>query len=254
MTLEPDSLKESGRNADPDEMILRLATAPHAYLAGALENPALTIRHVAILLRNRGADESMIQSIGSDPRWTQTYEVKKAIVRHPKAPNAMALTLVRHLLWKDLAGVAGDPFLFPPLRRLAERILGEKLGDMALGEKISLARSSGRGLIAKFLDDANPKVLEAALWNGKVTSSDVLTCAARPTSRPVILEAITRHPRWNTRRDVRLALLRNPGTPVAAGISLLSGLGQADIRALAELPDTPRALKLACARMLRGRS
>lgn len=251
--MDPEQLREQAKRADADELTARLATAPGEYLQGALENPALSTQHVVLLLRNRGADEVVLKRIAGEGKWTKSYQVKSGLVMHPKTPNPTSLHLVRYLYWKDLASVAKDPFLFPPLKRTAEKILSEKLGEMALGEKITLARTCGRGLVPRFLEESQLKVLEALLWNNKVTSSDVLASINKINSRQQVLEAIGHHPRWNTRRDIRIALLRNPRTPLSVSLGFLAGMGQAELKSLADLPDTSRALKMACLRLLRGR-
>jgi hypothetical protein len=171
MAPESPQDEDGGRRSGAEELARRLPGASRCYLAGALENPALTTRHLLVLLRNRAADEEIIQRIASRPAWMSSYLVKRAIVCHPHAPHALGLNLVKFLFWKDLLAVTQEPVLHPPLRRAAEQMLGEKLGEMALGEKITLARIAGRGLVGRLLEETQPKVLEAALWNGRVTSS-----------------------------------------------------------------------------------
>ncbi len=253
MSSHPSLDERSGREASAEELARKLSGAPRDYLAGAMENPALTTRHVLLVLRNRAADETLLQRIGSTPSWVSSYLVKRELLLHPSTPHALGLNLIRFLFWKDLLAVSEDRALFPPLRRVAERMLGEKLAEMALGEKITLARLAGRGLVAKLLEETHPLVLEAALWNGRVTSSEVLATTSRSTSRPEILEAIGRHPRWSSRRDIRVALLRNPRTPLSVTMGFLSSMRPEDLRGIADLPETPRLVKLACRRVLHGR-
>ncbi len=45
-----------------------------------------------------------------------------AIALNPSAPSGLALRLLPGLFWRDLAQVADDPFLAPPLRRLVAPI------------------------------------------------------------------------------------------------------------------------------------
>jgi hypothetical protein len=202
------------------------------------------------LIRNRASDEEILRRVGSDPRWVRSYEIKSAIVKHPHAPHAVALNLLKFLFWRDLAAVCESTVLFPPLRRLSERILAEKLGEMALGEKITFARIAGRGLIPRFMEESHLQVLEAVLWNPRATSSDVLATVHRPTSRAPVLEAIGRHPRWSSRSDIRLALMRNAQTPVSVSLSFLTSMRPDEIRGIADLPETPQLLKMACKRLL----
>lgn len=250
METQTQTKETEGREAGVAELERTLPSAPGEYLAGAIENPRLTAELVVLILRNRSAGTETLRRIASEPKWTRSYEVKRGLVKHPHTPNAIALNLVKFLFWKDLADTADDAFVFPPLRRRAENLLAERLPEMALGEKITFSRVAGRGLIPRLLEETHPLVLEGTLWNGRVTTSDVLAAASRPTSRPEILEAISRHPRWSSRRDVRLALLRNPRTPTPVSLGLLGGASPEELRSVAELPTTPRIVRLACVRLL----
>lgn len=251
METQTQTREAEGREAGEAELERTLSSAPSEYLAGAIQNPRLTMEHVVLLLRNRSAGTETLRRIAAEPTWTRSYEVKRGLVKHPHTPHAIALNLVKFLFWKDLADAADDAFVFPPLRRQAESLLAGKVPEMALGEKVTLSRIAGRGLIPKLLEETHPLVLEGVLWNGRITTSDVLAAANRPTSRPEILEAISRHPRWSPRRDVRLALLRNPRTPTPVSLGLLGAASPEEIRSISELPTTPRIVKLACARLLR---
>jgi hypothetical protein len=244
------SQTEAARSAGALELVRALPAAALPYLRGALDNPVLVEEHVVLIARSRAADAALLQRIGADPAWARSYQVKAALVRNPKSPKALAMNLARFLFWRDLAAVADDPYLAPPLRRLAERILSDRIPEMAVGERIALARMAGRGLVGRLLEEADPMVLEALLWNGRVTEQDLVVKAGDAETPPEVLDLIGRHPRWSARYNVRTALARNPRTPLAVSLGFLTSMTERDLAALADLPAAPVVLRLACRRIL----
>jgi hypothetical protein len=250
---DPTSLEEAGRTASSAELHQRLAEASAPYLSGALQNESLNEELVLVIAGNRAASPKVLRTVGSNPKWVRSYEVKRKLVQNPHTPRDMALNLVKFLFWKDLARVSDDFFVFPPLRRRAEVILCERLPEMALGEQISLARVAGRGLIAKLMTIRNVMVVEATLWNSRLTTTDLLRAIRDKRTAPDVLVAMGNHPRWKSRSDIRVALAKNPRTPLSATLGHLTSLPERELASLATDPETPRAVKLAAKRVLAAR-
>ena len=160
------------------------------------------------------------------------------------------MNLLKHLFWRDLSRVAEDPFLAPPLRRLAGKILLDRLPELTVGEKITLARISGRALLPRLMDEQLEVVLDALLWNNHLTEDDVIARVNSASTPAGTLQVIGRHPRWRPRYGVRVALVRNSRTPLAVSLGCLTSLTEHDLNALADNDDTPKLLRLACARVL----
>ena len=247
---EPESRTLSAKKASAEELIRSLPEAGPAYLMDALENPEIGEEHVVLILRNRAATEPVLRKIAGNPRWVRAYDVKAGLVMHRRTPHHTALNLAKFLFWRDLARVADDWFLFPPLRRLAEKVLSDRIPEMAVGEKIAFARIAGRGLIPRLLDERDTPVLEALLWNGRLTEQDVSRKAGDAATPPETLAAIAQHPRWSGCYGVRVALARNPRAPLPLSLGFLTRMTVSDLVALADNPETPQALKLACERVL----
>ncbi len=70
---------------------------------------------------------------------------------------------------------------------------------------------------------------------------------------PKVLATIGQAPRWRTRPTVRMALARNPRTPLVLAVSLLQGLSEEDLKDLTMRADLTQALRQAALRILHER-
>ncbi|MEE9219746.1 MAG: hypothetical protein V3U98_11840 [Acidobacteriota bacterium] len=244
--------RHQAREASAEELARNLQSAPPEYLEGALDNSALSEEHVLEILRNPGASASLLQRIGLDMSWTRSYAVKAALVGHPSTPAAVNLHLVNFLFWRDLARVSENFRLQPQLRRAAETLLRERLQEMALGERIALARIAGRGIITGLRNETNEMVVSALLKNSRLVEEDLLLLCNKSRS-PKVLGAIGRSDRWRCRPAVRLALGRNPRTPLSVSVSLLCGLIDEDLKDLSQRADLPQALRRSASGLLQER-
>jgi hypothetical protein len=243
---------DQAREASPEELALHLQSAPPAYLQGAIENPALSEEHLLEILRNPGAPAHLLQRIGLETSWTRSYAVKAGLVNHPSTPSATCLHLVNFLFWRDLVKVADNFRLRAPLRRAAENLLRDRLQDLALGERITLARIAGRGIINALRNESNEMVVSALLNNPRVVEEDLLLLCNRSHS-PKVLSTIGQASRWRARPSVRMALARNPHTPLVLSVSLLQGLNEEDLKDLSMRADLVQALRQAATRILHER-
>jgi hypothetical protein len=103
-------------------------------------------------------------------------------------------------------------------------------------------------LVATLAGDDDARVLVALLDNPRLVESDALRLATRGDAS--LLAALAAHRVWRARRSVRLALIDNPSTPVAAALSLLRGLSVHDLRALAKGDKVRRIIRIGAERTL----
>jgi hypothetical protein len=75
----------------------------------------------------------------------------------------------------------------------------------------------------------------------------------RASTSPAILELIANDRRWGVRYPLRLALVRNPATPLKISWRLLEALRKADLRPVAADPRIPEPVRRR-ARVLLGDS
>ncbi|HPQ69604.1 MAG TPA: hypothetical protein PKW95_10790 [bacterium] len=104
------------------------------------------------------------------------------------------------------------------------------LSGMTLGERKSAARSLDRDLLNRVGYDLDNSVIHQLLLNPRLTEQDVVIIAARRPNFPEVLSEIYNSPKWRTRPQVRLALIRNPYTPPHLAIALVPTLLKQDLR------------------------
>jgi hypothetical protein len=244
---------EEGRTAASEALRRALATAPLSYIEGALANPGLDPGHAVLALSNPAIVPLLIQRIGRNPSWIKTYKVKAAIVLHPKTPRAVAMNLVTFLWWRDLVRVTDQAKLSPVLRRSAERLLALRLQELALGEKIALARIASRGLIGALRAQAEPMVIRSLLQNPRLMEEDALAIANGVRTTGPVLRALADDPRFALRPAVRKAIARHPETPASVALHIVQNLSSRDLKELSRSPRVPGLVKVAAQRLLEVR-
>jgi hypothetical protein len=237
---EPD-LDRRLREADSGELL----DLVREHLA-ALEPSA--VRQV---LQNPFCTKEIVEMLGEQPRLVSFYEVRRDLALHPRAPEPMALRFVPGLWWRDLMALGLDTRIRPRVRRAADQYLIARLPQLALGEKINLARRAAAGVLAQLRHDPNPVVISALLDNPRLTE-DILAPVVHGTATPgPVLAAIAGDRRWSSRPGLQAALARNPNTPPAVALRLLALLRKPELRSVAQDARVPEAVRLR-ARVLLG--
>lgn len=210
--------------------------------------------HFLKLLRRADLPPEALDELLGDRGARRYHAVRLALVAHPRTPRSAALSLVGTLFWRDLAALSANARVHPEVRRAADQDLLRRLPEMALAERIDLARTVGRGTLVVLRFDPDPRVVAALLDNRFATEPDVVQAAARPGARAAVLEVIAAHPRWSLRPSVRSALLRNAALPVSGALSLLTRASRQDLEGLCRNPRVPEILKACAERVLADRS
>jgi len=86
-------------------------------------------------------------------------------------------------------------------------------------QRAELASSADAADISSLLHDPSPRVIRALLGNRGLTEEDVLIIANRTNIPADILHAIAQDKRWSESYPLRLALARNPRSPLSVSLS-----------------------------------
>jgi hypothetical protein len=172
-----------------------------------------------------------------------------AIVLNPKTPQRVSSPLTPFLLWRHLADVATSHRVPPPVRLRAESVLKERLPDLRMGERITLARLATPPVLILLLSDADRRVLESCLINPRLREGDLVGRLRRPDTPVALLEAAAASYRWNDSYAVRRELVLVPRCPLALALGQLSSLTKADLVRVAETPALRPLVRAAARRV-----
>ena len=237
--------------------------ALYAEVLGAGGSPP-RIREV---LRRNAPEESTLRSLlrrpvavpflehlGATPPWSERPGVLGAVVLNPRAPRALALRLISSLYWRDLADVAATLRVDGAVRSRAEAMLQDKLSELRLGERITLARLATPALLRALLADPDPRVLETALRNPRVREEGVVLAVRRATASRALLESVAASSRWQESYAVRLALVLQPRTPLGLSLGRISALLRRDLLRVAENDELLPLIRAAALRVAANQS
>ena len=245
-----DSLHDEGRTAPAGRLSQTLASSRLPYLEGALDNPAFTPAHLLLLLRSPAVTPALIARIVQTRTWLRSANVKAEIATHPKTPRVVAAVLLSTLHWRVLAQIAERRTLDPQIRHQAEGRLITMIDEMAVGERIALARIAGREIVPELCHDDHPRVITALLQNPRLLEKDTLRIAGRKTAPSGVLKALSESDRSRQFREVQKAIARHPNTPSPIALRMLQELRPPDLKEILRGSRAPRLIKVATARLL----
>jgi hypothetical protein len=116
-------------------------------------------------------------------------KVKVALIEHPKAPRHVAIPLLRHLFTFDLMRVALTPTVPADVKIAADETLINRLDTMPSGERLSRARRGSGRIAAELLLDPEPRVIQAALTNPRLTAARVIRALTQRNAPAALVDA-----------------------------------------------------------------
>lgn len=104
------------------EVRATLIRDPNRLVAAAvLSSPKLTESEIEQFARMANVGEEVLRVIGTNRNWTKNYGVVASLVRNPKTPVAISLTLLRRVNDRDVKMLAIDRNIPEPIRLAARR-------------------------------------------------------------------------------------------------------------------------------------
>lgn len=110
-------------------------------------------------------------------------------------------------------------------------------------KRIELAIIADGDEIAQYVHDPSAKVIRALLGNRHLTEEEVLIIANRKNVPADILAMIAKDKRWAESYPVRLALARNPKSPLSISLSIARYLRLFDLEEIARCHFIPLAFR-----------
>jgi hypothetical protein len=88
-----------------------------------LGSPKLTEAEIESFAAMKSISDEILRQIGHHREWTKRYSVVNNLVRNPRTPVGVALTLVPRLNARDIKGVSTDRNVPEPVRKQAQKFI-----------------------------------------------------------------------------------------------------------------------------------
>jgi hypothetical protein len=182
-------------------------------LRAVLKNPLLGEDHLLVLLRRCDLVEDILKAVYRLSQVSESHRLKVALVHNPNTPGPIVLSLLPHLHLFELVAICLLPGVSPDQRLAAERTIVQRLPLTPLGNKLTLARRGTANVVGAILKDGEPALMDACLSNPRLRESDIFLLIDGPNATAATISAVARNPRWQTRLNLKLAILKNQKTP-----------------------------------------
>ena len=220
--------------------------------APLLDHPETDEAHVLVLLRKRDLATPVIEAVARHDRWNKRQVVRCAIVNHVKTPRTLALRLLSLLFWREQLRVASNIRIAMPLRVAAESRLKERLPELELGEKVSIAHSAPPGLIPLLAASNQARVVQSLLRNPRMREQEVLTLVKRETTSGSVLRVVAQSERWVVRPLVTTGIVCHRNTPVHVALTLLGRMPRRTLMALVNNNELRPVVAIRARKLLSG--
>jgi hypothetical protein len=119
----------------------------------------------------------------------------------------------------------------------------QRIGAMNVAKRIALAMKGTREERAILIRDPNRIVTAAVLSSPKMNENEVAAIAKMANVSEDVLRTIATNRAWLKNYSVILAVAKNPKTPVALSMNLLTRLGEKDLKLLSTDRNVPDVLR-----------
>jgi hypothetical protein len=138
-------------------------------------------------------------------------------------------------------------------RQHGERVSAvQRLYRLNTADKVVTALKGNREERAILIRDPNRIVATAVLGSPRVTESEIESFAAMKNVSDEILRQIGSHREWTRHYGVVSSLVKNPRTPLAISIGMVSRLNPRDIKSLSVDRNVPEAIRKQAQKFVRS--
>ena len=156
------------------------------------------------------------------------------------------------LFWREQLRVATNIRLAMPLRVAAESRLKERLPELELGEKISIAHSAPPGLIPALAACNHERIVQSLLRNPRMSEQEVVALVKRETTSAPVLRVVAQSERWVVRPSVRTGIVSHRNTPVHVALTLVSRMPRRTLVALVKNNELRPVVAIHARKILSG--
>ena len=218
------------------------ATESEEVIRAALKNVSLKQEHLHSLLHRHDLNSSIIGLICKH-KLSESRELIGVLLAHPGIAPQQIRILLDRLYLLELLDISIMPGQAPDVRIAAEQCICKRLHTAPLGNRITLARRASYPVLEILMLQGHPQIVEPCLNNPRMKESAIFKHINSHNAGTQTLCLIARHPRWNKRRNIRRAILKNPYAPRALFVQFLPSLTQQETRQLLFSKRLKRAQK-----------
>lgn len=228
--------------ADKERLFTVIQDNREEVLCAALRNPSIDTQHILTILKRRGL-KAVIPALCARKTLLEASSIKFALVAHPDTPTHLAQTLLPLLYIFDLLKLCLIPGVSADIRLAAERKIIQQIPTQPLGNKLTLARRGNASILEALLREGVQNVIEACLDNPHLKEGSLHQFLASSQATAENVSIVARNSRWKSRPNIRLAILKNPRTPLIWFTLFLPGLPMSTVGDLLASPRMTSAQK-----------
>ncbi len=120
--------------------------------------------------------------------------------------------------------------------------LQNTIQNMPAGERLKLAMKGSREARVILLRDSSVMIRRFVLMNPRISDDEVLSVVRNRQVDGELLKIIWRRDEWLANYQIKLALVKNPKTPVQISMKYISSLLMRDLRQMAKSKNIPTAV------------
>jgi hypothetical protein len=132
-----------------------------------------------------------------------------------------------------------------------EQTKTQALSSMSIVQRIKLGMKGTKAHRSQLIRDSNKLVAAAVLSSPKLTESEVEAFAKMANVSEEVLRTIAMNRTWTKNYGVIAGLARNPKTPPAISMQMVSRLNQRDLKMLSQDRNVPEVVRLAARRIFK---
>jgi hypothetical protein len=220
--------------AGADELFQLIQDPSMELLKAALKNPSFSEPHYLAILKRRDLSEDFLRAACQSKVALESHLVRVALAHHPTIPAVQLLALLPHLHLFEMSAICTLPGVTSDQKVAAERAIIQRLPTTPLGIKVTLAHRATSAVVEQLLKEGDSRLTAACLDSGRLKEGAVFQFLRGSAASPESISMIARHQRWQSRPNVRMAILSHPRTPLVLFTLWLPTMKTAEVRNLYE--------------------
>ena len=176
------------------------------------------------LLSHKEIPARALELLAKNPTAMKHRRVLTAIVTHPHTPRFVSIPIANRLFVFELMQIAISPRVATDLKVAADNAIISRLDSVSSGERLALAKQGSTRLAGALLNDAESRVIEAALNNPRMTEIEIVKALKHDQVSQSLISLVCEHQKWALRTEIQVEVLKAAHTPLAKAILMAERL------------------------------